>query len=560
MSRPRPSIPHDDNKDNDENNKYKRPGNDHHPRQQHPPNRQQQQYTRNDNFDRRGGSHHHQQQRPHQQSFGHSQPPPIRLIPGQPPPFTPPSHWNNQNNRGNQARQYSQHPHQQQHQQHQQGYRNRHNYGGHGDRSASVNYSENDFAVHPLHQFKGKCVQFQQPIEIGSFSYTEKREFVMDDSQLKYYFPPDLSKPNNLSVNYDKYIMRDDIASEHIDALLDALMCIKDREDDQNQRNEESNKEAKLLSQGDNADSESSGNNSGSSEKSTKNNKGSATKADFVCYRGLLTKIMCTPYTRNEPWEFGATLYKGTIYIEEHITEEKVQASRGTGRHQLMSYWGYRFETICNISKPVSELRRTRIRKRALNPATASSSPEAEAKAQAQHPDHGDDSGKGQISDYHPDSISSSNEVDYKSTVRVLSEQDGVLRQKEGSPSENCKISRLKIDPAGSEASTAAVSFKAETVDNRDDDDGSGDDDEYIEQIDLEDPELTGRLDGIVDNNLQYCTVARTKIGGHSIIMGAEVDCISEPKKPHPFNPLSHYIELKTSRAIRSDRDRNNFE
>ena len=100
----------------------------------------------------------------------------------------------------------------------------------------------------------------------------------------KYYFPPDLSKPNNLSVNYDKYISRDLMVDEHIDALLDALMCIKDREDEEKER-----------------------------RGSMSQDRPSMTQADFICYRGILTKIMCTPYAKNEPWELGATRFNGCM-------------------------------------------------------------------------------------------------------------------------------------------------------------------------------------------------------------------------------------------------------
>ncbi|KAI7817367.1 RAI1 like PD-XK nuclease-domain-containing protein [Gamsiella multidivaricata] len=241
----------------------------------------------------------------------------------------------------------------------------------------------------------------------------------------KYYFPPDLRKPNNLSVNYEKYISRDQTVDEHIDALLDALICIRDREEQQVY-------DAQTTSVEESKDSD-------KEKKDEIKPTSSTTQADFICYRGVLTKIMCTPYARNEPWELGATLYRGSIYIEEHVSQEKRENAAGSNdRHKLMSYWGYRFETICNISKPISELR-------------------------------------------------------------------------------------------------------------------------TIKQIDPEDPELTGRLDGIVDTNLQYCTVARTRIGQNSVIMGAEVDCISEPKKAL-HNPLPSYIELKTSRVISNTREQNSFE
>ncbi|KAG0057783.1 Dom-3 Z [Gryganskiella cystojenkinii] len=288
----------------------------------------------------------------------------------------------------------------------------------------------------------------------------------MDDSQLKYYFPPDLSKPNNLSVNYDKYISRDLMVDEHIDALLDALMCIKDREDEQRQQEQE--------------------------DHGITSDRPSMTHADFICYRGILTKIMCTPYARNEPWELGATRFNGSIYIEEHATDEKRKNAAGhNDRHKLMSYWGYRFETICNISKPVSELQRIKTRKR----------------------------GGGTTMNSHDSPAEKSQKLEDGDAVDSPRNETDTLDQGQEQQEEN-----------------------------------------FVEQIDLQDPELTGRLDGIVDTNLQYCTVARTRIGQNSIIMGAEVDCISEPKKPPPHNPLSNYIELKTSRVILNPRERNSFE
>ncbi|KAG0011361.1 Dom-3 Z, partial [Entomortierella chlamydospora] len=502
-----------------------------------------------------------------QNPSGHPQyaaPSPIRLIPGQPPPFAAPPSLHHQRHWDSRATFHPQ-------QQYQQGNRNR-DFGGHHHDEPAVQYSENQFAVHPLNRFKVKCAPFQQPIEIGSFSYTEQREFVMDDSQLKYYFPPDLSKPNNLSVNYDKYISRDTTVDEHLDALLDALICIRDSEDQQNQKKEEEDKDhvSETFAQGDNSldtkPTPTSGSSTRDNNRSSSNSnrgsstKGSMTRADFVCYRGILTKIMCTPYTRNEPWELGATLYKGTIYIEEHVTPEKRSAALGTSeRHKLMSYWGYRFETICNISKPVSELRRTKVRKRA--PGTAAvEGPGAET---------GSGNKKRRSSDSH-NSDSQTAESQREDSRQPGSNKRARLLENDSSAAPDNSENEESMNPSApsqSETSGSCENVDSSNANNNSGDGGNNDkggeeseEEEYIEQINLQDPELTGRLDGIVDTNLQYCTVARTKIGRNSIIMGAEVDCISEPKKPPPFNPLSHYIELKTSRAIGSDRDRRNFE
>ncbi|KAG0375606.1 Dom-3 Z [Mortierella sp. AD032] len=313
----------------------------------------------------------------------------------------------------------------------------------------------------------------------------------MDDSQLKHYFPPDLTKPNNLSVNYEKYISRDLTVDEHIDALLDALICIREREQEQ-----------------------------GDGEK--EQNATSMTQANFICYRGLLTKIMCTPYARNEPWEMGATLYNGSIYIEEHVSAEKRENAAGhNDRHKLMSYWGYRFETICNISKPISELRRigkTNTRKRS---APSQLSGDGQERG-------GNDSPQSKVS---------------KLEDGVDGSSESQKRDEESNKTSNRQV--------------AAVVQEEEEENNEEEVDDLT---TMTGQIDLEDPELTGRLDGIVDTNLQYCTVARTKIGSNSIIMGAEVDCTSEPKKAPPHNPLSNYIELKTSRVISNAREQNSFE
>ncbi|KAF9958172.1 hypothetical protein BGZ72_000779 [Mortierella alpina] len=483
--------------------------------------------------------HHSQRTSSHHPHQGHTlQPPPIRLIPGQPPPFLRPPFQHQQHQQHQQPLPYRSHP-QQQHVSH------------HHLSQEQQPHQANQFPLYPLDRFKVKCAAFRQPIEIGSFSYDEKRNFVMDDSQLKYYFPPDLTKPNNLSVNYDKYIARDATVDEHIDALLDALICIRDRE--QSKEGEEQGKLAKEQPQ-----------EQGAEEDRTDRQRrheprqhpiASMTQANFICYRGILTKIMCTPYSRNEPWELGATLYKGTIYIEEHVSAEKRQNSTGTNeRHKLMSYWGYRFETICNISKPVSELRRIKTKKRHRShddshiDAAASIAAlvgSADHSTQEEHQNHIKDSVQESLQEQQQrPNFESQLNANGENRTKSRKLDDGTIGF-DAAASGVCGISKDIIDTA-----TSAVTEDSVTES----------DTEMVERIDLDDPELTGRLDGIVDTNLQYCTVARTKIGQNSIIMGAEVDCTSEPKNPASGNPLSNYIELKTSRIISSAREQSNFE
>lgn len=49
-----------------------------------------------------------------------------------------------------------------------------------------------------------------------------------------------------------------------------------------------------------------------------------------------------------------------------------------------------------------------------------------------------------------------------------------------------------------------------------------------------------------VDANVEYCSVIKTKLGAHRILMGAEMDCCDSTDEGKRF-----YVELKTSREVR---------
>ncbi|KAF9581824.1 Dom-3 Z [Lunasporangiospora selenospora] len=382
--------------------------------------------------------------------------------------------------------------------------------------------TKDQFAIVPTGRYRDKEVpRFTQPTEIGSFSYTEQRQFVMDDSQLKYYYPPDLSQNHNLSAKYEEYITRASV-DEHIDALLDALIGIKDREEKSSQESSPVVEKGHEPQSSDRDTIAVESSSTPSHSEATKNPSApSSTKADFICYRGILTKIMCTPYEFKADWELRATRFNGTIYIEENFKEEKVSKSHGdTERSKLMSYWGYRFETISCLSKPVSALRQR-------------SKSESDRKRW-----------KGDVVDQRTKDETNTNEdarvdEDGKDSVLagpMLSSEGEIL----GNSSVPDEINRLKrpLESDGPTAADSGSDFGAKAVNS------TGDNDT---EIDPEDPELIERLDGIVNTNIQYCTVVKTKIGRHSIVMGAEVDCITEPKKPG-VNPVKNYVELKTTK------------
>ncbi|KAJ3187562.1 Suppressor of the cold-sensitive snRNP biogenesis mutant brr1-1 [Irineochytrium annulatum] len=70
--------------------------------------------------------------------------------------------------------------------------------------------------------------------------------------------------------------------------------------------------------------------------------------------RGIMTKICCTPYATDD-WDLRVTYYQGTVYImEAEKLEEKSRAYGSSDREKMMTYWGYRFESLMTADNPPS--------------------------------------------------------------------------------------------------------------------------------------------------------------------------------------------------------------
>lgn len=77
--------------------------------------------------------------------------------------------------------------------------------------------------------------------------------------------------------------------------------------------------------------------------------------ADFVCFRGLLKVIMCTPYEK-EDWIIVASKFKGTIYLCAVQTEQKKnEILRQTEKDIKFTRYGHKFENYV-LSKNPNEL------------------------------------------------------------------------------------------------------------------------------------------------------------------------------------------------------------
>ncbi|KAI9275589.1 RAI1 like PD-XK nuclease-domain-containing protein [Phascolomyces articulosus] len=170
------------------------------------------------------------------------------------------------------------------------------------------------FRVLPAHRYTGRFPEYKQPVEVNSYSIDGDRRVWFDNRELKYYAKPQLTPATpSLSYNYDRFIQRDETIPEHIDTLLDALTDAKSKNEVDNHN----------------------------------------TNADIITWRGIMTKLFATPFSRNEPWELRVTRHKGTIYIEEQQTEQKrISETSKNERQKIMSYWGYQFEAMCTTSEP----------------------------------------------------------------------------------------------------------------------------------------------------------------------------------------------------------------
>lgn len=170
------------------------------------------------------------------------------------------------------------------------------------------------FHVQPVTKFSNADVAVRRPREIAHFSFDEDHKYRQDDSSLRYYYQPVL--PADLNKGFETFRNLDDTADDHLDGLLQALIHY------------EGGKCVKL-------------------------------ETDFVTWRGMMTKIMVAPFSNFDSWEMNATRFQDTIFIEENH-EKKLDSRaeqhrqvpvRGAMSQDLMSFWGYKFESISLLNQ-----------------------------------------------------------------------------------------------------------------------------------------------------------------------------------------------------------------
>ncbi|RKP14123.1 RAI1 like PD-XK nuclease-domain-containing protein [Piptocephalis cylindrospora] len=259
------------------------------------------------------------------------------------------------------------------------------------------------FMVQPLSRFSGPLPGYTRPAEVASYSHDKHRQLHHDDRALAYYHAARVGE-TDLNTGYpDRYIKRDDGVDERLDGLCEAIQQAKQR------KLQEHGTDERLL-------------------------------ADVVCFRGVMTRLLCAPYDCSDGFSIRISKYKGTIYLCGETPEEKREAERmrGDRRYPMMDrmgYWGYRFEGYSTIPVPPDQLDR------------------------------------------------------------------------------------------GQEEDTRVRKWK----------------DDYV-----------------VDTHQEYCSVFASRLGQTRLLMGAEVDCGKNPGKGEDV--MGRYVELKTSKLIKNDRDVRSFE
>ncbi|XP_018789930.1 PREDICTED: decapping nuclease DXO homolog [Bactrocera latifrons] len=186
-----------------------------------------------------------------------------------------------------------------------------------GNASLSVRPNRNEILPFP---------PFKKPQPIGYFSVVGGvlREYEPNAQQLRYYRPPSAQKfPLDLNEGLSLAIKKPEtVQEEGLDHLLKFIFDNRDRLT----RSLSACEDKKHL------------------------------VAEFVCWRGLLRLLMCTPYEYRSDWSIAVTRFNGTFYLWKRDTDnDKFQRSQETEQQRTFASWGFKFEQHCLTESPFLE-------------------------------------------------------------------------------------------------------------------------------------------------------------------------------------------------------------
>ncbi|KAF2715263.1 RAI1-domain-containing protein [Pleomassaria siparia CBS 279.74] len=183
------------------------------------------------------------------------------------------------------------------------------------------------FPIQPHHRFQGSSARIKRPIEVAHFSYDDNHEYLEDESGINYYHPPHIGA--DLKDGFETFRHYEDKEDPHLDSLLKTLMLKEKRGE-------------------------------------------TRVQADFVTWRGMMTKILTAPFDFFAQFDMYATLHEGTIYIEEDFAAKAADRSSQSSQqppsrnqyytpnpnqptYEMMTFWGYKFEVLSLLPNPPLE-------------------------------------------------------------------------------------------------------------------------------------------------------------------------------------------------------------
>jgi RAT1-interacting protein len=104
------------------------------------------------------------------------------------------------------------------------------------------------FPIQPLNRFQGASASIKRPREVAHFSFDDNHKYVEDESGINYYVPPPVGA--DLKEGFETFRHYEDKVDAHLDAMLQALV-----------------------------------------DKERKDGEAARAKADFVTWRGMMTKV-----------------------------------------------------------------------------------------------------------------------------------------------------------------------------------------------------------------------------------------------------------------------------
>ncbi|KAG4073426.1 hypothetical protein HA402_000650 [Bradysia odoriphaga] len=172
----------------------------------------------------------------------------------------------------------------------------------------------------------GRCKKISKPYILGYFSISHNRQFIPDQTNLKYLKLPASGQPIHFDLNegYDSYQHKPDNA--HQDKLNHILRYILLNLKKLAAPTVSPERTDKLLN------------------------------IDVICFRGKLRMLMCTPYDTRDGWSLLATKWKGNIYLCGHSSEEEILKKQNESEElKKICTYGFKFEQFVMSDSPTSD-------------------------------------------------------------------------------------------------------------------------------------------------------------------------------------------------------------